>query len=93
MEAGGIAYLGILICLEVLSFVLGCVGVIHTRDLGGGLAGLAYGVPAIVMAVALPAAVWRFDPGITWWHFVVAIPFLLGCLSIWYGFRKGRTSA
>jgi hypothetical protein len=93
MEALGYAYLGILICLEILAFIVGCVGIIHVRDLGGRLAGLAYGVPTIVMASALPVVVWLASPGIGWWHAIVGIPFLLGCLSIWYGFQNRSTSA
>lgn len=88
MEAIGFALVGLLICMEFLAFVIGLVGVIHTHDLGGRLVGLAYGLPTILLAVTPPVLIWRYSPGLHWWHVPLAISFALGCLAIAFGFRK-----
>ncbi len=88
MEALGYIWLSIFVCMEIFAFIVGCVGVLHVRELGGRLAGLAYGVPSFDLAATPPTIIWSVSPGFAWWHTVLAVPFLLGCLSICYGFKK-----
>ena len=93
MEIAGYSYLGIFICMEIAAFVIAIVGVVHTRDIGGRLAGLSYGLSSIVIAATPPIVVWRVHPGLSWWHAPLIAPLILGCLAILYGFRKSRPTA
>jgi hypothetical protein len=88
MELLGYIWLGIFVCMEIAAFIVGCVGLLHVRELGGRLAGLAYGIPTLALAATPPTIIWSLSPGFAWWHTVVGIPYLLGCFSIYYGFKK-----
>lgn len=62
MVALGYMWLVIFLCLEVIAVIIGCVGVMHTGELGGRVAGVVYGVPTIVLAMTPPAVVWFASP-------------------------------
>ena len=86
----GIGYMFVLmlVAVEVAATIIGAVGVLHTRDLGGSIAGLAYGIPTILLALAPPGFIWTQSPGLAWWHAGVLVPVALGVWSIWSGFQR-----
>lgn len=83
----GLYYIGILLCVEILAIVVGTVGVIHLRDIGGRVAGFCYGLAAIVIGVT-PAHLLYLWTDWSWWYAIGAVPLALGCMAICLGLRE-----
>lgn len=73
--------------LILTDYVIGLVGVVHTREGGGKVAGILYGIP--VMLLSLSILLPSIEFGTEWlWLLIVGAPLVLSWLTFWNGFRK-----
>jgi hypothetical protein len=77
----------------VLAYLTGSIGLLYTSTMGGRSVGLAFGIPAIMAGAISSLIVLTLSDGCPWRGLAPvvvlwSIPLLLGCLSIWYGYRK-----
>lgn len=71
------------------AYVVGLVGVLHTSEGGGKVAGLFYGIP--VMFLSLYSLVPSIAVDAHWlWLLIAGAPLILSWLTFWNGFRKSN---
>ena len=84
----GVALILFFVSLELAALVVGVLGVVHTKELGGRLAGLIYGITTIILATIPVSRTWQVDPGLAWWHLAPLTCTALGAAAIRNGFNK-----
>jgi hypothetical protein len=84
--------------LLLIAYVVGLIGVMHSRESGSKIIGLLYGIPVMLLSLILlipSLEIINEPPSLKFWLWLLfaASPLILSWLAIWNGFRKRDAGA